>query len=462
MVLLPMQPAVPAEPDLLGWNSRLHWQQQHPDPFASPAAAQALLGWLAGPAAGLTEAEWAWLAAQAQAPLAEALAVPGLTVIGHLCYPSGLRTSTLSVVQGLREVGYEVALRNVPVDTDHDLPQHAAFAGFELHDTTLLHIQPEPFFGQAFAKSGLQPRRKRTHRIGYWYWELDSVPAAWAGAVEQTDELWTATRFVGDALRSRFDVPVFEFMPGVELPAFTRRSTAQFGIPPGQFTFLFAFHMMSIMERKNPLGLIRAFRQAFAATEPVMLILKTSFGEKHPALIAELHAAAAEAGGKIMIIDRVFTMDETISLMDACDSYISLHRSEGLGLTMAEAMLLAKPVIGTRYSGNLDFMNDDNSLLVDHSLIEISKPTPPYDVGTRWANPSEAHAAQLMRRVWENRDFAAALGARAQADLRATLSMEAAGRRMAERLEAIRGLRASRAGNAASSPMPRASRSRFG
>ena len=428
----------PAEQIRLVWNSRLHWQQHHPDPFASPTTARALLDWLGGPAAELAEAERAWLAAQAPAPLAEALAVPGLTVIGHLCYPSGLRTSTLSVVQGLRELGYAAQLRNVPVDVDHDLPQHADFAGFELYDTTLLHIQPEPFFGQAYAGSGLQPRRRRTHRIGYWYWELDSVPAAWAEAVEQTDELWTATRFVGDALRSRFDVPVFEFMPGVELPAFTRRSTAHFGIPPKQFTFLFAFHMMSIMERKNPLGLIRAFRQAFAPGEPVMLILKTSFGEKHPALIAELHTAAAETGGKIMIIDRVFTMDETISLMEACDSYISLHRSEGLGLTMAEAMLLGKPVIGTRYSGNLDFMNDDNSLLVDQTLIEISKPTPPYDIGLRWANPSEGHAAQLMRRVWEHRDFAATLGARAQSNLKATLSMEAAGRRMADRLAAIR------------------------
>lgn len=427
----------PAEQIQMSWNSRIHWQQQHPNPFASPAAAQTLLNWLASPAAGLGTPELAWLAAHSVALLAEALATPGLTVIGHFGYPSGLRTSSLSVVQGLRKVGYTVPLRDVPVDADHDLPQHAAFSGFELHNTTLLHIQPEPFFSQAYARAGLQPRRKRTHRIGYWYWELDSVPAAWAGAVDQTDELWTATRFVGDALRSRFDVPVFEFMPGVELPPFTRRSTMQFGIPPGQFTFLFTFHMMSIMERKNPLGLIRAFRQAFAPTEPVMLILKTSFGEKHPTLIADLHAAAAEAGGKIMIIDRVFTMDETISLMEACDSYISLHRSEGLGLTMAEAMLLAKPVIGTRYSGNLSFMNDSNSLLVDQMLIEISKPTPPYDIGLRWANPSEAHAAQLMRRVWENQDFAAALGARAQTDLQATLSMDAAGRRMAERLAAI-------------------------
>lgn len=431
----------PAEQVRLGWSSRPHWQHAHPDPFATPATAHALLDWLASPEAALDEMARAWLAAQPRAALAEALARPGLTVIGHLCYPSGLRTSTLSIAEGLRAQGYDLAMRDVPVDAEHDLPQHAHFGGFELHEATLLHIQPEPFFHHAYARSGLRPRRPRTHRIGYWYWELDSVPAAWAGAVAEADELWTATRFVGDALRSRFDIPVFEFMPGVTLPPFTRRTPEQFGVPPGRFTFLFAFHMMSIMERKNPLGLIRAFRQAFTAADAATLVLKTSFGEKHPALIAELHAAAAEAGGRIIIIDRVFTFDETLSLMDACDCYISLHRSEGLGLTMAEAMLLAKPVIGTRYSGNLDFMTEENSLLVDYRLVEIAKPVPPYDAGTRWAEPSEAHAAQHMRRVYENHDFARALGARAQAELRRDFSMEAAGRGMAARLDAIRAAR---------------------
>ncbi|WP_052389656.1 glycosyltransferase [Belnapia moabensis] len=428
----------PAEQLRLGWYSRPHWQHAHPAPFADAGAARALLGWLAGPEAALDEAARAWLAAQPPEALAEALARPGLAVIGHLCYPSGLRTSTLSITEGLREVGYDLTMRDVPVDAEHDLPQHAAFGGFELHEATLLHIQPEPYFHEAYARAGLRSRSPRTHRIGYWYWELDSVPTAWASAVAETDELWTATRFVGDALRSRFDVPVFEFMPGVTLPPFTRRTPEHFGIPPGRFTFLFAFHMMSIMERKNPLGLIRAFRAAFTEADAATLVLKTSFGEKHPALIAELHAAAAEAGGRIIVIDRVFTSDETVSLMDACDCYVSLHRTEGLGLTMAEAMLLAKPVIGTRYSGNLDFMTEENSLLVDYRLVEIAKPVPPYDAGTRWAEPSEAHAAQLMRQVYENRNFARTLGARAQAELKLSLSTEAAGHRMAARLRTIR------------------------
>ena len=113
------------------------------------------------------------------------------------------------------------------------------------------------------------------------------------------------------------------------------------------------------MERKNPLGLIAAFKRAFRVDEPVALILKTTSEAGHAGNIAQLRSAIGDAN--IEIFDKTLNPDETLSLMDACDAYVSLHRSEGLGLTMAEAMLLGKPVVATRYSGNLDFMSDANS-----------------------------------------------------------------------------------------------------
>jgi glycosyltransferase involved in cell wall biosynthesis len=130
-------------------------------------------------------------------------------------------------------------------------------------------------------------------------------------------------------------------------------------------------------------------------------------------------------------------MDETLSLMQAADAYVSLHRSEGLGLTMAEAMLLGRPTIATRFSGNLDFMDDSNSLLVDCSLQELEKDYPPYAAGLRWANPSLEHAAKSMRQIYEDRDFARTLGIRAQTDLQRRLNYAESGRRMAERLAEI-------------------------
>ena len=126
------------------------------------------------------------------------------------------------------------------------------------------------------------------------------------------------------------------------------------------------------------------------------------------------------------------------ALMASCDAYVSLHRSEGLGLTMAEAMLLGKPTIATGFSGNVDFMNENNSLLVDYRIVQLERTMPPYEVGMEWAEPSEEHAARLMRRLYEDREFAAMLGARGKADVERTMSLAAAGRRMAERLAVIR------------------------
>ena len=145
----------------------------------------------------------------------------------------------------------------------------------------------------------------------------------------------------------------------------------------------------------------------------------------------------AVAGTSITIIDEIYSEEETLSLISACDCYVSLHRSEGWGLTMAEAMLLGKPVIATGYSGNMDFMDNSNSLLVDYQIVTLERAYPPYAAGFHWANPSVDHAAQLMRQVYENQTWARDLGATAAADLNERLSVVASGRRMAARLAEI-------------------------
>jgi glycosyltransferase involved in cell wall biosynthesis len=202
-----------------------------------------------------------------------------------------------------------------------------------------------------------------------------------------------------------------------------------------KFTFLFVFSMMSVMGRKNPIGLINAFRATFSLHENVQLIIKTSYGYRNSVMLNRLRDAAR--GANVVIIDDVYSDDMTLSLINACDAYISLHRSEGLGLTMAEAMLLGKPVIATRYSGNLDFMDDDNSLLVDFTEIKVGKECQPYMAEASWADPIEAHASQLMRRVFENQIWARQLGQQAQQDIQNNYSSRAAGQAMKMRLQAI-------------------------
>lgn len=424
-----------AEQIRLAYAASKTWQQAHSAPFVSRAAATAFVKWLKSPSAKLEPTAASWLSGLDSEAVVSDLIVNGVNMIGHFCYPSGLRTSTVSLLEGARSAGYHAACRDIWVEIIEAEPHHAKYGGLEVYDTTIIHTQPDPFFYQAYSRSGLAPRNPRTYRIGYWYWELDTIPQSWLGQASQLDEIWTATRFVGDALRSRIKLPVHEIMPGFELPSITPRSRAYFGLPETQYLFLFTFHMMSIMERKNPLGLIAAFRLAFPADPSVGLVLKMSYGDKHPESLKQIKEAAR--GSNITIIDAIYTQNEVMALMQTCDAYVSLHRSEGYGLTMLEAMLLGKPVVATGYSGNLDFMTPETGLLVDYELVKLERAFGPYEVGTQWAEPSVQHAAECMRQVHAKPDWSRAMGQRAKADLETRLSYKAAGQRMAERLAAI-------------------------
>ncbi len=419
----------------IAYWARPAWREAHPLALREVGAAGGLLDWLASPAASLPDALRQWVRGLDREHTSAALASPGINIIGHFCYPSGLRVSAESIVEAVRSVGGSVSLRDVATDVKDD-PRHVDFRGMETHEVTVIHTQPEPFFSDAFARANLFERTPRTYRVAYWYWEFNSIPDAWLTHAREVDEVWAATEFVAKGLRDKLPVPVRTLFPGVKLAPYERRPKRYFGLDEAPFTFLFTFHMMSVMERKNPLGLIRAFRQAFQGEEEVRLVLKTSFGDRHPDQFKALSEAAA--GARITLIDQVYSPDEVLSLMDACDAYVSLHRSEGLGLTMAEAMLMGKPVIATNFSGNVDFMNADNSLLVDYELVKVGRPIPPYDADLDWAEPSIDHAASLMRRVFENQAWAREIGAHGKASAEANLSLQAAGRRIVRRLDEIR------------------------
>jgi len=426
----------PAQQIRLAWQVRQDWRLRHPSALDSAADARVLIEWLCSPDAAQPLDVRAWCKALDIPRVADDLVVPGVNVIGHFSYPSGLRVSVEALVEGLHRAGVRTSLRDLKTDRRDD-PTHARFRGFEEFETTLIHAQPEPFFHEAFSRSDIHQRVPGTYRIGYWYWEFDSIPDFWLAHAEQVDEVWAATEFVARGLRARLKVPVRTLFPGVQLGRYEKRARSYFGLREGPYTFLFTFHMMSVMERKNPIGLIRAFDQAFGGEDAVQLVLKTSFGERHPAQFEELRAAAA-AVPNVKVIDEVYSPEDVLSLMDACDAYVSLHRSEGLGLTMAEAMLMGKPVIATNFSGNVDFMDESNSLPVNYRLVKLGKPIPPYDGNLEWADASTEHAAQLMRQVYENPEWARELGARAKDSAQTKLSLEAAGQRAAARLAEIR------------------------
>ncbi len=372
-----------------------------------------------------------WVGRARLAPTADATP-PGANVVGHFRYASGLQEAAFGIVKGLHRSGYLTSLRDLPVIFDCDWRDRERYLGLEDFDTTIFVAAVNTFPHEWYPRAGLR-MKPGVRRIAVWYWELEELPPGWVGKLGWADEVWAPSRFIAECIRKSVSVPVVPMLPGVELPPFERRSRSHFGLPGERFTFLFSFDMASVMERKNPLGLIAAFRRAFRPTDTVQLVIKVSRGGKDPASLAKLRAAA---GDGVLVLDSVLTREDALALLDCADCYASLHRSEGLGLGMAESMLLGKPVIATGYSGNLDFMTPDAAHLVEYRRVPIVEDFDPYPRGCHWAEPSGEHAASLMRQVFDRPDAARELGSRARACAGRVLSIEAADRRMADRLRA--------------------------
>jgi glycosyltransferase involved in cell wall biosynthesis len=229
-------------------------------------------------------------------------------------------------------------------------------------------------------------------------------------------------------------VPVVSLAPPVQAPR-ELAAPDRLGVPEG-FLFLFVFDYLSTIQRKNPVGLIEAFRRAFEPGAGPQLLLKTINAPLRP-LADEEVLWAAHGRPDIHVIDRSLDREQLGGLMAACDCYVSLHRAEGFGLTMAEAMAIGKPVIATGYSGNVDFMDGENSYLVDHTITRVGPECEIYPPEGEWAEPSVEHAAELMRRIYEDREQAARVGARAAQDIARGLSPQATGAAMRARLEKL-------------------------
>jgi len=266
-----------------------------------------------------------------------------------------------------------------------------------------------------------------------------TVPAPLDAAFDLVDEVWAATSHMQAAIeRNAPDHVSVHLMPiPLVAPAVADGlDKASFGLED-RFTFLFSFDFMSVVERKNPTGLLEAFMQAFAPNEGPVLVVKTINGHRRLDALERLRWQARDRSD-IVIIDGYFDHGMSGALMAACDSYVSLHRAEGLGLTMSEAMALGKPVIATAYSGNVDFMTDSTAILIPAEPILIGSKAAPYDPTSSWVQPDLDAAAVAMRRLVDDPALAVTLGSAAAAHLRARFSPEVCGARMQQRLTDIR------------------------
>ncbi len=257
--------------------------------------------------------------------------------------------------------------------------------------------------------------------IGYWAWELPRLPDGWQASLRYLHEIWVPSTFTRDAVAAATDKPVHVVPHPLPSIAATPNMRGKLGLPSDALVVLNVFHLGSAFSRKNPLAAVAAFRKAFGDASDRVLAIKLIDNGAGGAR-RELDAAIAGAGN-IRLIEGMLPEADMAGLMSAADIVISLHRSEGFGLVPAQAMALGKPVIATAWSGNLDFMNKNNSALVSYSLIPVYDPDGTFDAGNqKWADANVDEAADWLRRLAGDAGLRARMGAVAARDVAAQLS----------------------------------------
>ena len=314
-------------------------------------------------------------------------------------------------------------------------PRRASDRDFDTglrYDTSLVVVNPDQLPGLAAEQPALFAPSRRT--IGFWHWDVEYVPDHVRDAARFVDEIWVLTEFTGRSLRAAVDVPVEVLLVPVPEPVESGAARSALGMPDDRFAFLVTFDHLSVTERKNPVGAIEAFCAAFPEPSPTgpVLVVKSANAAHRWAAHERIHVAA-RGRSDVIIIDRFLDRGDQLAMVARCDCLVSLHRSEGLGLHLMEAMWFAKPTIATRYSGNLAFMDDDNSALVDARLVPVEHGEEYFPAEATWADPDLEQAAGWMRRLAADPDIGARLGSAARRRMEQQEPFEATGQRIAER-----------------------------
>ncbi len=427
-LLAPVTPPLPPAGLPLPRLARLLWENRADvrDAFdlESPDGPAALLAWYFahGVAEMRHQAYAAWLAPRGPEETPPAPPEPGrrlpaappprhafgANIIGYARGELGIGEDSRMCALSLAQADTPFAVVNIPVGS-------CTREADGYLDACLAEDAPYPV--NIFCLTGLDTARVWLERgdslfagrvnIGYWPWELPAWPEGMADAYTLMDELWVSSAYTRDAFAKSAPIPVRLAPMAVAVDRITPRPRAYFGLPDDRFLFLYTFDCNSYLARKNPLAAIAAFREAFAASDaPVALVLKTmNVREDDPRWLALAEAASGDR--RILFLRETMDRGDVLGLFAACDAYLSPHRAEGFGRTLAEAMLLGKPVIATNHSGSADFLTPETGFPVAYRLSPVGAGEYPFGEGLTWADPDIDALARAMRLVTRAPELAA-------------------------------------------------------
>lgn len=349
-------------------------------------------------------------------------ALQHLRVVGLLSSASGLGKSARLCMDVLAKAGYTVSGADVAslFQSNDGLHFDPSSSPIRRVQASIYHLNPPMLVPGIIRSNPL--RFWRGYNIGYWAWELEVLPREWIDAIRFVDAVLVPSTFCKAAIERHTEKPVLVVPHPIAVgrnPVHHRDSGTK-----KPFRVVSIFNFGSSFERKNPLAAVAAFREAFAEDENVELILKVGDGNKYPTDRDRLRAAIG-APTNIRLVDEVWDEARLEAFLASANTYLSLHRSEGFGLTLAESIAAGVPVVATNWSGNTDFCRPDLCFPVDYRLVPVKDHHLSF-AGIQdavWAEPSVAHAAAQLRRVRDDQDAARAAALRLKDHFRDYLAL---------------------------------------
>jgi hypothetical protein len=373
--------------------------------------------------------------------------LPSVSIVGFHRSVSGIGEDARSLFECLLGVGITPELIDVtPKRADgspvlESLDDEGTYSAFETsHPNGSVVIFCLPVFEmmRLIYTRGIARAGRGQYWIGYWPWETTELQSGWLRAIEYVDEVWASSRFLFDVYTSQIKkpislIPLNVHVPRPVEPAERHEIGTLFG---SAFTFLCIFDFNSQIERKNPMGAISAFRSAFPrGVENVQLVLKAIHGDRQPQDFNSI-MDAIDKDARIVLIEGPLNREEVCWLIHKSQAFVSLHRSEGFGRPIAEAMLLGTPVIATGWSGNTDFLDDKTGFPIRYRLRAVAPGEYPFAAG-EWAEPDLEHAADVMRSLYRRGSADPRITVKAKQIVSDLFSRQKVGAKAVERLMAI-------------------------
>ncbi|MCD2316029.1 glycosyltransferase [Sphingomonas sp. IC-11] len=357
-------------------------------------------------------------------------------------YDNGLGAASRGIIAAIRQAGVRLNLHPIrkafhvhkPLVPPHDVIDFAGPA-----DVAIVHLNPDSW--HLLTDDQRRDVSQARHRVGYWVWEMEQLPAAWHQDFASVDRIWAPSSYNAEVFAAEEQAPV-DVIPHVVPVAgdflgavSSIRTTLQ--LPADRRLILYVFDGASYLVRKNPAALVHAFAASGLSARGWTLVLKTKHLMDRPGEGRAL-AALAEATDGVILLDRSLTSHELSDLIASCDIYASPHCSEGFGLTVAEAMAAGRMVVATDYSGTRQFLDGSCGFPVRAETWTLDEDFGHYSRGGTWARVDQAALAEALVVAAERVDAGdRTMGDAARARVAETLSIEAVGAAIAKSLDAV-------------------------